>query len=307
MMQPIIEPVARELLLAELTADKFLRKTNYGEREIYVVTQQNAPNVMRELGRLREWSFRASGGGTGKELDIDEFDTDEVSPFRQLLVWCPEDQEIVGGYRFLDGKAMGRYANGHLKSPTAELFDFSDHFIQDYLPHSVELGRSFIQPNYQFSNTESARKNLFSLDNLWDGLGAILMHLPETRYFFGKVTMYPRFNILARDLILYFMSLYFPDKELLLIPRYPVQTMMSPEELSVIFKGDSYKEDYKILIKELKAYNETIPPLINAYMNLSPTMKSFGTSVNKGFGEVEETGILITIADIYEAKKDRHL
>ena len=302
----IIAPVDRSILEAELTADKFARKTNFGGRQIYIVTHKNAPNVVRELGRLREISFRKSGGGTGKELDIDAYDIDEQTPFKQLVVWCPTDKQIIGGYRFLEGYHIKRNASGVLNSPTAKLFHFSERFINEYLPYTIELGRSFIQPMYQFGAT-SAKKGLYSLDNLWDGLGALISENQRIQYYFGKVTMYPRFNVQARDIILHFMCTYFPDAQQLITPIYSVTPKVSPTELESLFTGGTYRKNYKLLTQKLRTYNEFVPPLINAYINLSPTMRSFGTAINQEFGGVEETAILITIGDIYDAKKSRHL
>jgi hypothetical protein len=192
-MKRIIDPVSPDILVAELTQDKFLRKTNNGNREIYILTHHNSPNIMREIGRLREISFREAGGGTGEEIDIDEFDTAEV-PYKQLIVWNPADSEIVGGYRFINGKDIKVDENG-VHCATGHLFDFTQKFITDYLPYTIELGRSFVQPFYQ--PTYNIKRGMYSLDNLWDGLGAIIVDNPDTKYFFGKITMYPSFNAIG--------------------------------------------------------------------------------------------------------------
>ena len=303
-MKNILAPIDKSLIKKELTEDKFLRKTNNGNKEIYIITHHNSPNIMLEIGRLRELSFRDAGGGTGKEVDIDEYDTSEV-PYQQLLVWNPEDQEIIGGYRFINGDKIKFDKNGAPFSATAELFRFSEHFNRDYLPYTIELGRSWVQPNYQ--PTYNIRKGLFSLDNLWDGLGAITLEYPEMKYFFGKITMYPRFNITARDMILFFLKKYFPDPENLVYPHQALNLVTDIEELNSTFHENNYDEDYRILMKNVRRFNESIPPLVNAYMNLSSTMKTFGTAINHHFGEVEETGILVTINDIYDIKKHRHI
>jgi hypothetical protein len=302
-MQNIIEKVSREALLDELGRDRFVRKTNNGNNEIYIVNHHNSPNVMREIGRLREVTFRHAGGGTGKEIDIDEFDT-SPHPYQQLLVWNPADKEIVGAYRFILCRDA-EYRHGKVHLAVTELFSFSDKFCKEYLPYTIELGRSFIQPLYQPS--EQFRKGLFSLDNLWDGLGAIVVDNPSQKHFYGKVTMYTDFNVQARDYILSFMKHYFPDKDNLVTPIHSVniKTDVSAflDELSKL----DYKNGHAALNKHVRALGENIPPLVNAYMNLSPTMKSFGTAINPTFGDVEETGILVTIADIYESKKERHI
>lgn len=303
-MPSVIPPVNRVLLEAELTPEKFVRKTNNGNNQIYIFDYKDSPNLMREIGRLREITFRDSGGGTGLEIDIDEFDLGE-KPFRQLIVWNPQEKEIVGGYRFAQGNNFETDEHGEVRSPTAELFSFSEKFIKDYLPLSIELGRSFVQPNYQ--PQFNLRKGMYSLDNIWDGLGAIVIDNPGFKYFFGKLTMYPHYDHFARDLVLYFLQRFFPDPEQLLTPRVPLQLRHDVKYLESLFTGSTYEENYKILVHLVRAQNETIPPLVNAYMSLSSSMKTFGTSLNPGFGDVEETGILITIRDIYEFKIDRHI
>jgi hypothetical protein len=303
-MQPLIEPIDRSLLEQELTPDKFVRHTNNGNNEIYIVTFHNAPWVTHEIGRLREITFRDAGGGTGKDCDLDEFDTAE-EPFQQLLVWNPRDKEIIGGYRFIHGNKLKIHDDNKVDTPTAELFRFSPRFIRDYLPYTIELGRSYVQPAYQ--PTIDIRKGMYSLDNIWNGLGAIMIQHPDIKYFFGKITMYPHFNIEARDLILFFMKKYFGDKENLVSPIKPLIQNTDPEMLESVFTGGDYDKDYKILVQQVRHLHENIPPLVNAYMNLSSTMLCFGTSLNPGFGDVEETGILVTIDDIYDFKKERHL
>lgn len=302
-MQPIIDPINRALLKAELTQERFVRKANNGPNLIYIITHHDSPNLMQEIGRLRELTFRKAGGGTGKNVDIDEFDIDEI-PYKQLIVWSAEDEEIVGGYRFLDcSDAVDETGKIHLA--TTELFHFSEKFITDYLPHTIELGRSFVQPKYQPSSEN--RKGLFSLDNLWDGLGAITIDHPHIKYYFGKVTMYTSFNSLARDMILYFMNSYFPDHEKLVTPIYPLAITHDLKSFAAEVDGHDYKEGHRILNHHVRELGENIPPLVNSYMNLSPTMKTFGTALNPGFGDVEETGILVSINDIYDSKKERHL
>ncbi len=299
-MEAVIDPIDRSLILKELTPAKFIRVTRKGHNFIFEVTAQDSPYTMQEIGRLREISFRLAGGGTGKSADIDIYDTDPTAPYKQLIVWDPKDQEIIGGYRYICCTDLDIE-----KMATRELFDFSDKFIKDYLPHTIELGRSFIQPNYQSTNLK--RKSLYALDNLWDGLGALVVKYTNIKYFFGKVTMYTSYNSEARNTLLYFMHNYFPDKEQLVLPIKALDCNLGNPAYAQLFNGCDYKEEYKILQKELKAYGEHIPPLINSYMNLSTSMKMFGTSINKEFGEVEESGILVTIKDIYPEKIERYI
>ena len=303
-MEEIIQPVSREVLKAELTRERYLRSTNKSNNEIYIVTYQQAPNVVREIGRLREVAFRAAGGGTGMALDLDEFDVCD-HPYYQLVVWCPETEEILGGYRFLPGSEIEFEENGQPRLATGHLFHFSESFLKDYIRDTVELGRSFVTLEYQ--STREVRKSLFALDNLWDGLGALTVVIPGLKYFFGKMTMYPSFNRQARDMILYFLNKHFGDKDRLVWPEEPLHWEMDEGELSRIFHEDSFREDYRILNTEVRRVGYNIPPLVNAYMGLSPTMRVFGTAVNHDFGEVEETGILIAVDEILEEKRMRHI
>ena len=302
----IIPRVPRELIRAELKHKNFLRKTNSGNKEIYITTAHLSPNIMREIGRLRELSYALDGGGTGKECDIDEFDTmPEPHCFKQLFVWSPEDEEIVGGYRFIHGSNMLRREDGSIASPTSELFQYSDEFVNNYLPYTVELGRAFVQPEFQPGN--NLRKGIYSLDNLWDGLGALALEIPETLYFFGKITMYPQMNRRAKDLVLYFYQKHFPDKDGLVWPAEPLQIESDYNELHSLFNGRNYKEDFQILVRNVRALGSTVPAMINAYMNLSPTMRSFGTAMNHEFGETDETGIMVSLRDLVPEKRKRYI
>lgn len=302
-MEKIIAPIDRDLIISELTEDVFLRHTNKLRNQLYLLNHHNAPNVMKEIGRLREEAFRLAGGGTGKSMDIDSYDTAD-KPFQQLIVWDPEDKEIIAGYRLIKCNEAERGNDGHIISATAHLFDLSQDFYKNYLPKTLELGRSFVQPKYQRG---ASKKGLFSMDNLWDGLGAYVLLNPDVKYLFGKVTMYPHFNREARNLILAFLADYFPDKESLVSPIEPLIKNGELEAYRETFSGLDYKEGYALLNKEVRSRGENIPPLINTYMNISGTMKTFGTSLNHEFGEVEETGILVTVDDIFPARKERHM
>jgi hypothetical protein len=302
-MQPITPPVDRALLESELNQKTFVRKANNGENEIYIINAHNSPNTLREIGRLREVTFRAAGGGTGQEIDLDDFDTCE-NCYEQLIVWSPKEREIVGGYRFIRC-INAKTADGNFHLATTELFTFSEKFKAEFLPVTIELGRSFVQPAYQ--PAANNRKGLFSLDNLWDGLGALVMDHPDIKYFFGKVTMYRHFDVQARDFILQFMDHYFPDPDHLVTPHRPVDRSTDISELEKELDSLPYKDGHRVLNQHVRALGENIPPLVNAYMNLSATMRNFGTALNDEFGDVDETGIMVTIADIYPTKKERHI
>lgn len=303
-MEEIIPKIPREILKSELTEDKKLRMTNKSGNEVYVVTWQDSPNVVRELGRLREIAFREAGGGTGLSMDLDEFDTME-NPYKQLLVWDPEEEEILGGYRYLLGSEVQLRPDGQPLLATSHMFHFSERFMRDYMPYTIELGRSFVTLEYQSSRMGT--KGLFALDNLWDGLGALTVIEPNVKYLFGKFTMYPSYDRLARDMILYFLNKHFPDPDRLIEPMKPLQLWHDPKQFEQLFTMDEFRKDYRILNREVRKLGYNIPPLVNAYMNLSPTMKLFGTAINDGFGDVEETGILIAVDEILVEKRMRHI
>lgn len=303
-MEDIIAPIDREALKAELTPERRLRTTNKSHNEIYIINWKNAPNVLKEIGRLREIAFRAAGGGTGKSLDLDEYDLME-NPYQQLVVWDPEAEEILGGYRYILGDEVEFDSEGKPILATAHMFDFSSKFLKEYLPTTIELGRSFVTLEYQSSR--AGAKGLFALDNLWDGLGALTVVKPNVKYFFGKMTMYPSYHRLGRDMILYFLKKHFSDKDGLITPTHPLKIETDENLLKQLFPYDTFKEDYKVLNTEVRKLGYNIPPLVNAYMSLSPTMRMFGTAINYGFGDVEETGILIAVDEILEEKRVRHI
>lgn len=304
MQEEIIAPVPVELIEAELTPERFLRFSNKGHNHIYVTDAHESPNVMREIGRLREQAFRLAGGGTGKACDIDEYDTMPV-PCKQLIVWDPESRLILGGYRFIFGPDMTMDADGMPHIATSHMFRFSPRFIKDYLPNTLELGRSFVRVEYQSSRVGA--KAIFALDNLWDGLGALTVRNPGIKYLFGKMTMYPTYSRESRDMILYFLKKHFPDPERLVYPITPLDTHADEKAMAGLFTGATFKDDYRILNNAVRAHGVNIPPLVNAYMSLSPTMHVLGTAINDTFGDVEETGIFLVIDEIFEEKKRRHI
>jgi hypothetical protein len=309
----IIPSVDRLMLVREISKLKLVRITSRGNNMIFIFDGSQYHSLMKEVGRLREITFRDAGGGTGKSMDIDEYDLgicpntgDRVGQFRQLIVWDPIEKEIIGGYRFIKMSDLTLDQDQKSISPTLELFEFSSRFQNKILPYTIELGRSFVQPKYQ-PRTDS-RKGMFSLDNLWDGLGALAISMPEIRYFFGKFTMYDSYSQQARNLIMFFLRKYFPDNDGLMYPKYPIYGIENEIKLlKDIFIKNSPEEDMRVLMEHVKLFGETVPPLVKQYMDLSPTMKHFGTSINDHFGHVEETGILVTIGDIYDNKKSRYM
>ena len=303
-MEKIIEPVDPELLRKELTEERKLCNTNKAGNEIYVFTAAEAPNLMLEVGRLREVSFRREGGCSGLSADIDEFDRMET-PYKQIIVWDPDASAIIGGYRYILGPDVRLDGNGQPVLATSHMFRFSDEFLKDYLPHTMELGRSFVTPEYQSS--KAGAKALFALDNLWDGITAVIMAHPQIMFLFGKMTMYPSYDASARDLLLHFLWKHFPDPDFLVRPMEPVEIIQDTRILDLILKDDDFDADYRNLKASVKALGLNIPPLVNSYMNTSPTMKMLGAGVNHEFSEAIETAILVCFNEMRPEKRDRHM
>ncbi len=305
MIQEIISPVSRELLKEELEQKAtLLRHSRKGGTDLYVFDGNQCPYLMREVGRLREIAFREAGGGTGLDCDIDAFDIME-EPYLQLIVWEPQEEEILGGYRYIFGPDIEFEENGQPKLATSHMFHYSEQFCKDYLPAMIELRRSFVVLDRQ--SRPSAAPGLFTLDNLWDGLGALAVTLQGAKYFYGKFTMYPSYPQQGRNMILYFLKKWFPDTDQLVTPFHPLETHTDTAAMQQLFCHDTFQEDYKVLNGQVRQLGYNIPPLVNAYMLLSPTMKMFGTAINDEFGDVEESGILITIDDIFKEKHERYI
>lgn len=305
MLPPIIEPIDVALLKSELNEKTFIRATIRGNNEIYVVNNETAPNVLKEIGRLREVAFRAVGGGSGTPCDLDHFDLEDKACF-QLVVWNPEADEIIGGYRFTKWALASFHENGQPYVNTEHLFDFSQKFLDEYFPYCLEMARAFVQPKYQ--SAQMGRKALFALDNLWDGIGAIVASDPSVRYLAGKVTIYSSSPELSRKAMVYYLDKFFGDREGLITSKNPERwTAEQAEMFDEMFTGATVKENYQILNNFVKSLGDTIPPLIHSYIGLSDTMKTFGTTFDPDFGDCYDTAMMITVADIYKEKFSRYI
>lgn len=304
-MKELIPPVDRNLLKQELTADKFMRPTNKAHNEIYIINAHKSPHTMREIGRLRELSFRSWGGGTGNEIDTDDFDFLK-KPFKQLIVWDPEAEEIVGGYRFLSGADVEFHKDGQPNFVMGNLFTFSDKFIKEYLPYSIELGRAFVQPDYQ--TAKMGMKSLFALDNLWDGLGALIHTESKSKYFIGKVNIYNTYPQLARELLYEYMHLHCPDPEKLIYPKVAIEVSEESKKIaSVILTEKNAEANYKALQKTVRHIGTTVPPMFNAYIGLTDTLRMFGTMIDPDFSGTYESAIMLTMDDLIESKRQRYI
>ncbi|MBQ6287340.1 MAG: GNAT family N-acetyltransferase [Bacteroidales bacterium] len=303
-MEPIIDPVDVGLIVAELTPEKKLGDTNKGGNELYDVTWHDSPNTVREIGRLREVSYREAGASSGKSIDIDEFDTME-NPYHQIIVWDPEAKAIIGGYRYILGTNVTLKEDGQPNITSSHLYRFSDSFIKDYLPHVMELGRSFVAPDYQSS--KAGAKSLFTMDNLWDGIATVILNYPNTWYFLGKMTIYPSFDSTARSLIIHFLKKHFDDPQMLVRPKNEIPVSDNPKLMDLVLSEPDLKKDYRLLKDAVRKLGTNIPPLVNSYINISSTMKMLGSCINDELGDAIETGILICFDEMYADKRDRHM
>lgn len=328
-----------EVELMDPKKARFVKDTEHGGNKIYIFSGNDCPKLMIQVGILREMSFRNGGGGTGLAIDIDRWDEfapdgltatalypyDRYLPylqtlgpfipqgFKQLIVWDPEEKEILGGYRYCEMEKFISKDRKSIDSPTAELFDCSLEFISAYAPFTIELGRSFVQPKYQLrADYVPPKKALYALDNLFDGLGTLVVDHKndDIEYFFGKVTMYETYNRQARNMILYYMDKHFPDTHHLVTPKPGLIPKGLDEEIAFlesIFAGKSEREDKKILIKSLREIKQGMPPLFKKYTEMSPTMKVFGTAINHHCGDVEETCILTKFSDIVQEYQIKYI
>ena len=302
-MQPIIPHVETKILLQELEGH-LLRPSNKANNLIYDITAHECPNVMREIARLREISYRDGGGATGLEMDIDDMDT-MPRPYHQLIVWDPVNQQIIGGYRYLLGSDAELRPNelGEMQPyiTSAHLFHYSERFIREYLPNTIEFGRAFVQPMYQ--KREMGVKALFALDNIWDGIGAIMHNNPQLRWMIGKVTIYPDYNATARELIYNYLERFHKGEKGLFEPYnlLPLQQIETP------FTGTDPQENYHILQHAVREQGTVIPPMFSAYLNITNELQFFGNAVNDELSNVFETGIMVDLDTVYQEKKERYI
>lgn len=303
-MKTIIDPVETSLLISELEGH-LLRPSNKAGNLIYDITAHQCPNVMREIGRLREISYRAGGGGTGKELDIDDLDL-MAKPYHQLIVWDPDHQQIIGGYRYLLGPDITRTEAGQPRIASAHIFRFSEQFMTEYMPDTIEFGRAFVQPMYQ--QREMGVKALFALDNIWDGIGAVMHNHPHIRWMIGKVTLYPDFDPLVRDLLYCYLQRYHADTEGLITPFHPLPISNEAQQWAdQVFEGEDPTTNLHALQLAVREHGLVVPAMFAAYLNLTKHMRTFGTSVNDEFGDVLETGIMVDLRTIYPEKLERYI
>lgn len=282
-------------LTKELKFAKCLGLASHCNASIYSFYGGELRNLMCEVGWLRSESFERVGVSMPDSEAIDEADLDGT--YHQLIVWDNDAGAIIGGYRY----AIGREVEAE-KLSLGRYFRLSNRFVSEYLPRGIELGRSFIQPQYQCGRNA---KTIFALDTIWQGLARVVDR-ERVDYLFGRVTFYPSLGIRARNLVVGFMRYVFPEREPLIAARQPMMGGLSRRRSRHYFVGDTPKDNYKILISQMRAIRRSVPPMISSYMRLSPSMQTFDLYRNDDLGGVAECGIMLTIADLYDDIKRRY-
>lgn len=293
MEKPIIPPVDKALLREEFARATEWPEASHGAIKLYCI-DVGFPAILREIGRLREIAFRSGGGGTGEVLDLDRFDTDPYYRFRQLVVWDSEEEAIAGGYRFVYGYDVHLNGQGQPDIPSAHIFRFSENFIRDGLPRTMELSRSFIAAQYQ-RKLDAARKSIFILDCLFKGI-CIASRMGNTPDVFGKVTFYPDYPADAFALLTAAMEKHCYGGE----DIAPVQAYTVPPstETAQILTHDDFRSDFRALAATLLKRGQYLPPILKSYINLTTTLKYYGSALNDEFGNVVEMGLRLHMPDL---------
>jgi len=303
-VEEIIKPISKEILINELKIALFLRPTRVGNNEVYIFSSEQCPNLMQEVGRLRELTFREAGAGFGKEVDIDDYDICEHR-CKQLIVWDPIKKEIVGGYRFNLFYDLKNKNLNDTPLSNKSFYNVSNKFVSDYIPYLVELSRAFIQPMFQ--PKYAGRRAAFSLDNIWDGLGALVIKYPFLKYYFGRLTFFSNYNATVRDSIFYFFQKHLKGDTSLLQAKRPLSLDTPISYIKKKINMSDIKEDYKSLQLIAKEHNAVIPPLMKSYYNASSSLKVFDPVFDSYFGSSYAAAIIVTIKDIYPSYVKRYI
>lgn len=290
----IAHPESRQALKKALSKGQLLGQTRDG-KQILLMDWEPDSALMRELGRLRELSFRRVGEGTGRRRDTDSYD----AHYRQLVLWDELELEVVGSYRLGEANNILR-ERGMAGLYTHSLFKFDPAF-EVYAREAIELGRSFVQPRYWGSR---------ALDYLWQGLGAYLRHHPQVRYMFGPVSISARYPRHARDLMVHFYRHYFGCKHSLGEAKIPYKlSLPSQQECAALFSGQDFEQDQQELKHRLSLYDLTIPTLYKQYTDLcEPGGVCFlGFGIDPDFASCTDGMILVDVKSVKAAKRKRYL
>jgi hypothetical protein len=293
-MKDIIPPADPLQIQEQLQSQPCLDSLSRGRAQLYVVDGAQAPLVMQEIGRQREIAFRSGGGGTGLSCDMDRYDQDPALGFRQLICWDSEEKEIMGGYRVLSGRICQKQADGQPDMPSAHLFHFSEAFVKEMLPVTLELSRSFIVEKHQ-RQSEDVRRNVFTLDQLFSGL-SYLSGVEKVQYVFGKVTFYPSYPQEAFSMLEAFFRKYCLDTALV-VPHQPYEVPVWADARKVLIHND-YREDFRALRRVMSQKGYYIPPILSSYIKIFKHITTFGAAVNDEFGNVVEMGLLASVSNL---------
>lgn len=286
-------PEERIELKQELKRGISLGETFDG-KSIILYQSQRENCVIKEIGRLREISFRFVGEGSGKKRDIDIYDF----YYKHLIIWDNEQLEIAGAYRL--GVCREIIATFDKKGLyTSTLFEFDDKF-DSYLNRGVELGRSFVQPKYWNSR---------ALDYLWQGIGAYLKSRPDIEYLFGAISLSDSFNLKAKGVLIYFYKRYFGSKDNLIKHKVPYIPSKEIEDYcEAIFVGDDYRANMRILKSELAFMGYTVPTLFKQYSELCEeggvAFLDFG--YDKDFNNCIDGFIITDLTLLKDSKRKRY-
>ncbi len=291
----IIHPIEKVLLKKELNDAKLLGKTRDG-KHLLITTLQESPNVLKEIARLREVTFRKVGEGTGKVLDMDKYD----KYYKHIVVWDDDALEIVGSYRIGFGKEiMDKYGeNGFY---TTELFENEPDFVKEVMPIGAELGRSFVQKKYW--NTQA-------LHVLWLGIGAFLADNPDIKYLFGPVTISNNYPDAAKKLMVYYFNKWYgPQKYKAKGTEEFVLTKSDIDRYDEVFTGETYREDFRTLKNLLKPFGFSVPILFKHYTELcqGDGAQFLCFNIDVDFESCVDGYLLIEVDKIRQDKKDRYI
>lgn len=291
----IAHPEDVQKLRKELGECELLGETGDGKK-IYLVDYAKDSAIMRELGRLREYTFRKVGEGTGKKRDLDHYDV----YYRHLVLWDEDELEIVGAYRIGESDAIMEMDAKENALYTASLFEFREGF-RPYLKDSIELGRSFVQPKYWGSR---------ALDYLWFGIGAYIKTRPNLKYMFGPVSLSASYPKMARNLLIFFYKHYFGcDKEIVVSKNRYIMTKKEIDECREIFCCDNYIEDFKRLKQNLMHMNQSVPTLYRQYSELCEEggVKFLDFGEDRDFENCIDGFLLLDVTKIKESKRKRYM
>ncbi|MFX4280830.1 GNAT family N-acyltransferase [Aliarcobacter butzleri] len=289
----IAHPVSKIDLYNELKKSPLLGQTNDGKK-IYLYDYVEDSIVLKELGRLREISFRKVGEGVNKKRDIDKYDV----YYQHIILYDKNELEIVGAYRignsdviFKEFGTKGFYSN--------TLFQYNDEFMF-YLQNSIELGRSFVQPKYWGTR---------ALDYLWYGIGAYVKANPNIKYMFGPVSISGAFPAIAKDMLVFYYNYYYSSEKNLVEARTPFSYSSHIHDIKEFFTLEDKKRDFKSLKIALSNIGVNVPTLYKQYseLTLDDGVKFLDFNVDKNFGDCIDSFILVEIDKIKDSMKQRYM